>query len=81
MEAETTESDMSDGLSFLEEPHIFLYEIEWHEDDLGVYWTAKFRNGQNGKIGNTGSYYTICEDGLRPSMERQQSDLRKYGIE
>ena len=72
---------MSADFSFLRQAHIELTDIEWCEDDLGDYWRGRYTDKKTGNSGLTGSYYTICNDGLRPSKKRQQAELKALGVE
>ena len=67
-------------MSFLESENVVISNVQWREDDLGDYWSASFHDKATGVKGVTGTYYILCEDGHRPSKERQAEDLRSYNV-
>lgn len=51
-----------------------LRDIQWLEDEYGVYWAATLLDADDVVKGVTGSYYDILGD-LRPSKELQECDI------
>jgi len=49
--------------------------LEWLRDDCGEYWVADLFKGHK-KIGVTGTYYDLNENGERLSRNEQEAELK-----